>query len=73
MFQGPAHPYRRAVVQQEVADVRRSHGLDVMRNSYESQQEQIFKPSATSSLGKFSSKSNFNVDIVLASLGQRPC
>ena len=41
VFQDPAHPYRGAVVKQELADVRRSHRLDVKRNAYESEGEQI--------------------------------
>ena len=63
----PAHSHRRTVVKQELADVRRSHRLDVERNAYESQGEQIYKISATSLLEKLSIKSIFNVHTVLAS------
>ena len=59
MFQDPEHLYRRAVVKQELADVRRSHRLHVKRNAYESQEEQICKTSATSSVEKHSIKSIF--------------
>ena len=33
VFQDPDHPYRRAAVKEELADVRRSHGLDVYPTS----------------------------------------
>ena len=56
--QDPAHPYRRAVVKQELADVRRSHRLDVKRNAYESQWEQIHKISPTSSVRSFQSRAS---------------
>ena len=68
VFQDPDHPYRRAVVKQELTDVRRSHRLDVHRNAYESQGKQIYKTSARSSVEKLSIKSSFNVHTVLASL-----
>ena len=68
VFQDPDHPYRRAVVKQELAVVRRSHRLDVHQNAYESQEEQIHKTSARSSVEKLSIKSIFNVHTVLASL-----
>ena len=64
LFQDPAHPCRRAVVKQELADVRRSHKLDVKRNAYESQGEQTYKTSARSSVEKLSIKSIFNVHTV---------
>ena len=35
VFQDPDHRYRRAVVKQELADVRRSHRFDVHRNAHE--------------------------------------
>ena len=68
VFQDPDHLYRRAVVKQELADVRRSHRLDVHWNAYESQGEQIYKTGVRSSVEKFSIKSIFNVHTVLASL-----
>ena len=60
VFQDPDHPYRRAVVKQELADVRRSHRLDVHRNAYESQGKQIHETSARSSVEKLSIKSSFS-------------
>ena len=68
VLQEPDHPYRRAAVKQELADVRRSHRLDVHWNAYESKGEQICKTGATSSVEKLSIKSIFNVHTVLASL-----
>ena len=68
VFQDPAHPFRRAAVKQKLADVRRSHKLDVKRNAYESQGEHIYKTSARSSVEMRSNKSNFNIHTVLASL-----
>ena len=68
VFQDPDHPYRRAVVKQGLADVRRSHRLDVHRNAYESQVEQIYKTCARSFVEKLSIKCIFNVHTVLASL-----
>ena len=55
-------------MKQELADVRRSHRFDVIRNAYESQEIQICGTSARSSMEKFSIKSIFNVHAVFASL-----
>ena len=61
VFHDPAHPYRRAVVKQELADVRPLHRLDVKRKACESQGEQFHKTSARSSVEKLSTKSIFGV------------
>ena len=61
MFQRQVHLYRRAVVRQEVSDVRRSHRLDVNRIACESQAEHIYKTNARSSVEELSIKSIFNV------------
>ena len=55
-------------MKQELADVCRSHKLDVHGNAYESQSEHIYKTSARSSVEKMSIKSIFNVHTVLACL-----
>ena len=68
VLQDPAHPCRRAAVKQKLADVRRSHKLDVKRSAYESQGEHIYKTSARSSVEKLSIKNIFNIHTVPASL-----
>ena len=55
-------------VKQGLADVRRSHRLDVHQNACESQGEQFCKTGARSSAEKLSIKNIFNVHIVRASL-----
>ena len=68
VFQDPDHRYRRAVVKQELADVRRSHRFDVHRNAHERRRSKFNKTSARSSVEKLSIESIFNVHTVLAPL-----